>query len=116
MGESLVSLTNNAWLIKVISTYSCCNKFFPLKCPVILYIYSLLPPSSSGGVGRTGTFIALDILLQHIKDHNWVDVFGLACEMRRSRDHMVETEVQWIVLMKCIHMAYITLGSIYLHP
>ena len=48
---------------------------------------------SSGGVGRTGTFIALDILLQHIKDHDWVDVFGLACEMRRYRDRMVETEV-----------------------
>ena len=47
----------------------------------------------SGGVGRTGSFIALDILLQHIKDHDWVDVFGLACELRRHRDRMVETEV-----------------------
>ena len=47
----------------------------------------------SGGVGRTGSFIALDILLQHIKDHDWVDVFGLVCEMRRHRMRMVETEV-----------------------
>ncbi|XP_065909623.1 receptor-type tyrosine-protein phosphatase alpha-like [Dysidea avara] len=49
-----------------------------------------------GGVGRTGTFIALDILLQHIKDHDWVDVFGLVCEMRRHRNRMVETESQYI--------------------
>jgi len=44
-------------------------------------------------VGRTGTFIALDILLQHIKDHDWVDVFGLVCELRKHRNRMVETEV-----------------------
>ena len=29
----------------------------------------------------------------HIKDHDWVDVFGLACEMRQHRNHMIQTEV-----------------------
>lgn len=47
----------------------------------------------SAGVGRTGTFIALGTLLQHIADHDWVDVFGLACEMRQHRNHMIQTEV-----------------------
>lgn len=49
--------------------------------------------SCSAGVGRTGTFIALDTLLQHTKDHDWVDIFGLACEMRLHRNHMIQTEV-----------------------
>eukprot|EP00731_Ephydatia_muelleri_P029842 Em0021g365a len=46
----------------------------------------------SAGVGRTGTFIALDILLQHIREYDWVDIFGLACEMRQHRNHMIQTE------------------------
>ena len=62
---------------------------------VLLYRFWSL---CSGGVGRTGSFIALDILLQHIKDHDWVDVFGLACELRRHRDRMVETEVCYMML------------------
>ena len=55
-----------------------------------------------GGVGRTGTFIALDILLQHIEDNDWVDVFGLACEMRRYRQRMIETELQYIFIHKAL--------------
>ena len=47
----------------------------------------------SAGVGRTGTFIALGTLLQHIRDHDWVDIFGLSCEMRQHRNHMIQTEV-----------------------
>ncbi|EFB27568.1 hypothetical protein PANDA_004934, partial [Ailuropoda melanoleuca] len=31
----------------------------------------------SAGVGRTGVFIALDHLTQHINDHDFVDIYGL---------------------------------------
>lgn len=44
-------------------------------------------------MGRTGCFITLDNLVQHIRDHDWVDIFGLACEMRQHRNHMIQTEV-----------------------
>ena len=56
----------------------------------------------SAGVGRTGTFIALGTLLQHIKDHDWVDVFGLSCEMRQHRNHMIQTEAQYIFIHKAM--------------
>ncbi|EMP35052.1 Receptor-type tyrosine-protein phosphatase O, partial [Chelonia mydas] len=46
----------------------------------------------SAGVGRTGTFIALDRLLQHIRDHEFVDILGLVSEMRSYRMSMVQTE------------------------
>ena len=44
-------------------------------------------------MGRTGTFIALDRLLQHIRDHEFVDILGLVSEMRSYRMSMVQTEV-----------------------
>ncbi|OXB80485.1 UNVERIFIED_CONTAM: hypothetical protein H355_004318, partial [Colinus virginianus] len=47
----------------------------------------------SAGVGRTGTFIALDRLLQHIRDHEFVDILGLVSDMRSYRMSMVQTEV-----------------------
>ncbi|KAG8534787.1 hypothetical protein GDO81_020507, partial [Engystomops pustulosus] len=46
----------------------------------------------SAGVGRTGTFIALDRLMQHIRDHEFVDVLGLVAELRSFRMSMVQTE------------------------
>lgn len=49
--------------------------------------------SCSAGVGRTGTFIALDRLLQHIREHEFVDILGLVSEMRSYRMSMVQTEV-----------------------
>ena len=30
----------------------------------------------------------------HMMDHDWVDMFGLACEMREHRNHMIQTEVR----------------------
>ncbi|TKS90377.1 Receptor-type tyrosine-protein phosphatase O [Collichthys lucidus] len=31
----------------------------------------------SAGVGRTGTFIALDRLMQHIREHEFADILGM---------------------------------------
>ncbi|KAH0617104.1 hypothetical protein JD844_028760, partial [Phrynosoma platyrhinos] len=55
----------------------------------------------SAGVGRTGTFIALDRLLQHIRDHEFVDILGLVSDMRSYRMSMVQTEIR--VLPGTIH-------------
>ena len=47
----------------------------------------------SAGVGRTGCYVALDTLLQHVEEHDFIDVFGLVSEMRQHRNHMIQTEV-----------------------
>ena len=47
----------------------------------------------SAGVGRSGTFIVLDRLLQHIEEHDWVDIYNTVYEMRLYRNYMVQTEV-----------------------
>jgi len=65
----------------------------------------------SAGVGRTGTFIAVDTLLLHIdhahkqqqqqqlqqQDEPTVDIFGLVYRMRMNRVMMVQTEVRFLV-------------------
>ena len=53
-----------------------------------------LSHSSSAGVGRTGVFIALDHLIQHISDHDFVDVYGLVAELRSERMCMVQNLVR----------------------
>jgi cadherin 5 type 2 (VE-cadherin) len=57
----------------------------------------------SAGVGRSGTFIALDRLLQQLDQltfYGYLDIYGTVLDMRRCRDKMVQNEVSWIFQMK----------------
>ncbi|CAC5393947.1 Phosphatidylinositol phosphatase PTPRQ,Tyrosine-protein phosphatase 10D,Receptor-type tyrosine-protein phosphatase O [Mytilus coruscus] len=59
----------------------------------------------SAGVGRTGTFIALDHMMQFIRDHDFnsvIDIFDLVVKMRECRMYMVQTEQQYIFIHDCI--------------
>ncbi|ODM90168.1 Tyrosine-protein phosphatase 10D [Orchesella cincta] len=56
----------------------------------------------SAGVGRSGTFIALDRVLQHIKKADFVDIFGIVYNMRLERVWMVQTEQQYICIHQCL--------------
>ncbi|XP_037111316.1 receptor-type tyrosine-protein phosphatase eta isoform X2 [Syngnathus acus] len=55
----------------------------------------------SAGVGRTGTFIAIDRLIFQIERENVVDVFGVVHELRMHRPLMVQTEDQYVILNQC---------------
>lgn len=48
----------------------------------------------SAGVGRTGTFIAIDRLIYQIENENTVDVYGIVYDLRMHRPLMVQTEVR----------------------
>ncbi|OPJ85759.1 phosphatidylinositol phosphatase PTPRQ [Patagioenas fasciata monilis] len=56
----------------------------------------------SAGVGRTGVYIALDHLTQHINDHDFVDIYGLVAELRSERMCMVQNLAQYIFLHQCV--------------
>lgn len=47
----------------------------------------------SAGVGRTGTFVALDRALQQLDSKGFVDLYGCVFDQRLHRQHMVQTEV-----------------------
>ncbi|KAF7248532.1 Phosphatidylinositol phosphatase PTPRQ [Varanus komodoensis] len=56
----------------------------------------------SAGVGRTGVYIALDHLTQHMNDHDFVDIYGLVAELRSERMCMVQNLAQYIYLHQCV--------------
>ncbi|KAM3923275.1 receptor-type tyrosine-protein phosphatase H isoform 2-T2 [Leptodactylus fuscus] len=56
----------------------------------------------SAGVGRTGTLIALDYLMQQIEKEQRIGVYGFVEKMRLNRNLMVQTEAQYIFLNKCV--------------
>ncbi|XP_076643633.1 tyrosine-protein phosphatase 10D-like isoform X2 [Halictus rubicundus] len=56
----------------------------------------------SAGIGRTGTLIAVDILLQHLRDNRKLDVFGTVYRLRHHRINMVQKESQYAYIYNCI--------------
>ncbi|XP_067123483.1 tyrosine-protein phosphatase 10D-like isoform X2 [Centruroides vittatus] len=56
----------------------------------------------SAGVGRSGTFIALDHILQQIQKYDFADIFGIVREMRMERVWMVQNEQQYICIYQCL--------------
>lgn len=47
----------------------------------------------SAGVGRTGTFISLDTLINQMDRENKVDIYNTVLSMRMKRKEMVQTVV-----------------------
>ncbi|XP_011489637.1 receptor-type tyrosine-protein phosphatase beta isoform X1 [Oryzias latipes] len=56
----------------------------------------------SAGVGRTGTFIALDRVLQQLDSKGTIDLYGIVFDLRLHRQHMVQTECQYAFLHQCV--------------
>ncbi|XP_053387134.1 receptor-type tyrosine-protein phosphatase alpha-like, partial [Mercenaria mercenaria] len=56
----------------------------------------------SAGVGRTGTYIALDRLVKEGESTGSVDVFGCVMSMREQRVNMVQTLEQYVYLHKVL--------------
>ncbi|XP_045892944.1 receptor-type tyrosine-protein phosphatase beta-like [Micropterus dolomieu] len=56
----------------------------------------------SAGVGRTGTFIVLDRVLQQLDTKDTLDIYGSVFDLRLHRSHMVQTECQYAYLHQCV--------------
>lgn len=54
----------------------------------------------SAGIGRTGTYIAIDVLSEAGKKHNKINIAEYVRKMRRNRMNMVQTYVNMRIIQK----------------
>ncbi|KAK7485114.1 hypothetical protein BaRGS_00023654 [Batillaria attramentaria] len=60
----------------------------------------------SAGVGRTGTFISLDIAMDGAQKQSEIDIFAIVQRMREDRVNMVQTKSQYRFVHEAILEAY----------
>lgn len=57
-----------------------------------LCLWFVLCPCSAG-VGRTGTFIVIDAMIDMMHAEQKVDVFGFVSKIREQRSQLIQTDV-----------------------
>nr|XP_034320792.1 receptor-type tyrosine-protein phosphatase kappa isoform X5 [Crassostrea gigas] len=57
----------------------------------------------SAGIGRTGTYIAIDVLSETGKTHNKINIAEYVKKMRRNRMNMVQTYEQYKTIFLTLH-------------
>lgn len=65
--------------------------------------YSPIVVHCSAGVGRTGTFIGLDIIMQRLKNESKINIYETVKKLRFQRMKMVQTLAQYTFLYTCAY-------------
>ncbi|XP_062868846.1 receptor-type tyrosine-protein phosphatase C [Trichomycterus rosablanca] len=52
----------------------------------------------SAGVGRTGTYISIDAMIESLEAEGRVDIYGYVAKLRRQRCLMVQVEAQYVLI------------------
>ena len=69
------------------------------SCFVNRNIYKIFGTYSSAGAGRTGTYIAIDNLIEEFHENEKVEIFNAVMKMRKNRKDMIQSSVS--LLIKC---------------
>eukprot|EP00116_Pleurobrachia_bachei_P005178 sb/3465440/ len=57
----------------------------------------------SAGIGRTGTFVAVNLGIEELEDTGRVDPLGYICQLRQDRGGMIQTLDQYVFVYRALH-------------
>uniref|UniRef100_W5MLN4 Receptor-type tyrosine-protein phosphatase C n=1 Tax=Lepisosteus oculatus TaxID=7918 RepID=W5MLN4_LEPOC len=81
-------------LLKLRRRVNAFNNFF--SGPIVVHC------SCSAGVGRTGTYIGIDAMMEGLEAEGRVDIYGYVVKLRRQRCLMVQVEAQYILIHQAL--------------
>ncbi|KAM8867882.1 receptor-type tyrosine-protein phosphatase alpha [Synchiropus picturatus] len=84
-------------MLKFLKKVKTCNP--PYAGPIVVHC--------SAGVGRTGTFIVIDAMLDMMIAERKVDVFGFVTRIRAQRCQMVQTDMQYVFIFQALLEHYL---------
>ncbi|CAG2105274.1 unnamed protein product, partial [Medioppia subpectinata] len=90
-----------SWLLRFIKRVN--EHYCPDMGPIVVHC--------SAGVGRTGTFIAIDSLMTQINENSThINIFECVSHLRHQRNHLVQSVKQYIFVYRAV-MEYIEFGD-----
>lgn len=104
---------NQSISMSVFNTFVCLTLCLWLNKYLLLFVFFFFFCFCSAGAGRTGCYIAVDIMLDMAENEGVVDIFNCIRELRSQRVNMVQTEVDESVQITSIMSGIVESRSSY---
>ncbi|KAG1651849.1 Tyrosine-protein phosphatase 69D [Nymphon striatum] len=92
MWKDFLAPDQPSWLLRFIKRVN--ENHCPDRGPILVHC--------SAGVGRTGTFVAIDSLLQMMEEEGKLDVFSCVANLRKDRNFLVQSIKQYVFVYRAL--------------